>query len=293
MKTVHVQACYEDWRERARECLRAGLPPWDLLWSDAPAGEEELFGTAKAAEAIAPCQASEFLIPRAFLELAERVACHRTPERWALLYRMLWRLSRGGERRLLSAATDPDVIRARRLAKEVGRDVHKMRAFVRFRKTGGNPVSGRERFVAWFEPAHRIVRLNAPFFRDRFAGMDWSILTPRECAHWDGERLHFTPGMPRSAAPDGDALDELWRTYYRSIFNPARLKLGAMRAEMPVKYWRNLPEAPLVAELTASASRRTAGMIDRPPLPPEVGQGNAYLERLARLNAKEAKGGEG
>jgi DNA polymerase len=28
----------------------------------------------------------------------------------------------------------------------------------------------------------------------------------------------------------------------RSIFNPARPEAAAMRAEMPVKYWKNLPK---------------------------------------------------
>ena len=44
-----------------------------------------------------------------------------------------------------------------------------------------------------------------------------------------------TAGVPRRAATDGDALDDLWLTYYRSIFNPARLKVRATQAEMPKK----------------------------------------------------------
>ena len=34
--------------------------------------------------------------------------------------------------------------------------------------------------------------------------MAWSILTPGVCAHWDGESLSFSPGVPRSAAPGED-----------------------------------------------------------------------------------------
>ena len=61
------------------------------------------------------------------------------------------------------------------MEKAVRRDIHKMHAFVRFRKIG---EGGDERYVAWFEPEHFIVERNAPFFVRRFTGMRWSILTP-------------------------------------------------------------------------------------------------------------------
>lgn len=120
-----------------------------------------------------------------------------------------------------------------------------------------------DEIVAWFEPDHHIVELTAPFFAKRFAGMDWSILTPERCAHWDGEQLMFTGGVRKSCAPLEDELEDYWRSYYASIFNPARLKLKAMQSEMPVKYWKNLPEAPLIQELATGAAYRTRQMIDR------------------------------
>ena len=93
-----------------------------------------------------------------------RVACHRDPKRWALLYRLLWRLTHG-EPRLLEIVVDPDVNDLMRMDKGVRHDVHKMRAFVRFRAIEHD---GATWHVAWFEPEHHIVELNAPFFRDRF-----------------------------------------------------------------------------------------------------------------------------
>jgi DNA polymerase len=170
--------------------------------------------------------------------------------------------------------------------KAVGRDIHKMHAFVRFRLVGTDEATGREQFVAWFEPEYRIVRLAAPFFQKRFAGMDWAILTPHECVRWDGTALHFTPGVPRSAAPDEDALDDLWRTYFRSIFNPARLNVKAMQAEMPKRYWKNLPEAELIPELIADSRRRVAGMLETEERPAKPSPANAYVEKLRRMNAK-------
>jgi uracil-DNA glycosylase len=136
--------------------------------------------------------------------MARSAAAHTDPRRWGLLYRLLWRITRGGERHLMTHPTDPDIRQVQQWCKQVGRGIHKMHAFVRFRLVGTDPDSGREQFVAWFEPEHRIVRLAAPFFAKRFCGMDWSILTPFECAHWDGESLFFTPGVEREAAPDED-----------------------------------------------------------------------------------------
>ena len=200
---------------------------------------------------------ARYRVPREFPALAERVACHRDPRRWGLLYRVLWRLTHG-EPRLLEVATDADVHALAQRDKAVRRDVHKMRAFVRFRAVAREDG---EWYVAWFEPEHHIVERNAPFFVDRFAGMRWSILTPDRCAHWDGERLTFTPGVPKSAAPAGDDMEDLWRTYYGNIFNPARVKTKAMVAEMPRRYWKNLPEAAIIPSLLEQAPARVERMI--------------------------------
>jgi uracil-DNA glycosylase family protein len=90
-------------------------------------------------------------------------------------------------------------------------------------------------------------------------------LTPYRCAHWDGEELHFTEGARREDVPDDDALEGYWRTYFSSIFNPARLKIGAMMSEMPKKYWKNLPEAAAIPELIRNAASRTEDMVQDQP----------------------------
>jgi DNA polymerase len=138
--------------------------------------------------------------------------------------------------------------------------MHKMRAFVRFRTV---ETEAGERFVAWFEPEHHIVRANAGFFVRRFATMAWSILTPELSIHWDRETLVEGPGETREDAPEADPAEAAWKTYYASIFNPARVKLGAMLKEMPKKYWKNMPETALVTELVAGAQAREAEMVAR------------------------------
>jgi DNA polymerase len=283
MRTVVIQPTFESWRDAARGMLAAGVEPNELLWVD-DASEPLLF----ASEPVIAPNGQVPKVSAAFLDLARTVAAHTDPRRWGMLYRLLWRLTRGGESHLLGLPTDPDLRQVQQWGKAVGREIHKMHAFVRFRLIGTDEVSGREQFVAWFEPEYRIVRLAAPFFLKRYASMDWSILTPFECAHWDGHSLEFTPGVPRGTAPAEDDLDELWRTYYRSIFNPARVKAKAMQSEMPKKYWKNLPEAPLIPELLADSRKRVQTMLETEERPVKPTPPNAYLEALRKRNQSES-----
>jgi uracil-DNA glycosylase len=244
------------WRNAARELLHADVPPERVQWlSTCSSGS--LFE-----EFAQPCvpsgRSASPTVPRAFLDLARCVALHRDANKFALLYRMLWRLQ--SEPRLLRIAVDEDVARACAMRKSVERDIHKMHAYVRFRAAPG--IEGRS--IAWFEPEHYILEAAAPFFVRRFANFRWSILTPEQSAHWDLATLRFGPGGKRSDAPAEDAQEQLWRTYYASIFNPARLKVAAMLNHMPKKYWRNLPESSVIPALIAHAQSRTEAMLAKP-----------------------------
>jgi DNA polymerase len=240
---------FDGWRDAARDLAEAGVPAEAVVWQ-VLGSEPDLFGEDRPRT-----DAPSFAVPRAFVDLAQSVVCHSDPERFAFLYAMLLRLR--DNRHAMEDRADPLVDRLQRLAKEVRRDVHKMHAFVRFREVEGG------RFVAFFEPEHHIVRHTAGFFVRRFANMRWSILTPDLSIHWDGQTLSEGPGASRADAPDGDPLEAMWKTYYASIFNPARLKVGAMLKEMPKKYWRNMPETSLVQPLIAGARQRELEMIDR------------------------------
>lgn len=243
------------WRTAARALLIERVPPQNVIW--ATAGDpDDLFAGETPEPASPPPPAAATSVPRAFVELAETGLLHSDPERFGLFYRLLTRVSQNRE--LMADAADPDVARAQGLAKAVRRDKHKMTAFVRFREVAREDGGW---FVAWFEPEHHIVEATAPFFVRRFASMRWSILTPERSAHWDGRELSLGKGAEKADAPDGDTLESVWLTYYASIFNPARLKVSAMRAEMPKKYWRNLPEAPLIRPLIASARKLTEDMV--------------------------------
>jgi len=287
------QTDFAGWRDAARRLALGGVRPEEVAWvvsgDESPPPSPSSSGLSRGSThakrlATDPLQANDTLlappstaadprdgrntgpqltVPREFVERAETVFCHSDPERFALLYRMLWRMR--AEPALLKIASDPDVRRFEAMEKAVHRDIHKMRAFVRFRKIDDGE---HERYVSWFEPEHFIVERNTAFFVRRFTGMCWSILTPFLCAHWDMAEVTFTPGADKHDAPAEDAAEELWRTYYENIFNPARLKTKAMQKEMPKKYWRNLPETPLIPRLVAGADAAAREMIEKMPTAP-------------------------
>jgi len=260
---VHLPSCddFAFWRERARGLIQCDVPPDRVSWVE-PGGTGDLFaqeGPSRGERRLPVPEenARQVRVPKRFLSLARNAALHSDPERFGLLYRLLWRLQSNG--RCMEDKADADVRRVEELDKSVRRDSHKMHAFVRFREVRDD--SGAEHYVAWFEPDHHIVRANAGFFMRRFANMNWSILTPRGCLHWDSKTMRESGPARREDAPDGDPVEALWKAYYASIFNPARLKVGAMMAEMPKKYWKNMPEAELIPELIAGAQAREAGMV--------------------------------
>ncbi|MBH1944259.1 UdgX family uracil-DNA binding protein [Erythrobacter sp. YJ-T3-07] len=244
------------WRESARALIQCDIPPDKVAWVE-PGGSGDLFASGGMRLPEPPADAPPVRASKRYLSLAANAALHRDPARFALLYRLLWRLQ--ANPRLMEDKADPDVRRVEELDKNVRRDSHKMHAFVRFRQV--EEADGAEHYVAWFEPEHHILRANAGFFQRRFASMRWSILTPQGTLHWDRETMREGPPAQKADAPQGDPVEDLWRTYYASIFNPARLKVGAMLSEMPRKYWKNLPEAELIPELIAGAQKRESEMV--------------------------------
>ncbi|MBL8213287.1 MAG: UdgX family uracil-DNA binding protein [Bryobacterales bacterium] len=255
MRVVRVEG-FEDWRREARALLAAEVRPEQVSFQPSEASQDSLFEEDGPSAAMGETQTARITVPRGFLDLAETVALHREERRWDLLYRVLWRVNHS-ERHLLAVDVDEDVRELLLMEKAVRRDIHKMHAFVRFRKVADEEG---ERYVAWHRPDHRIVFAVGPWFARRFGAMRWSILTPDGSVHWDTRELTHGPPVTQSEAPQGDDMEELWRSYYASIFNPARVKVKAMKAEMPVRHWATLPEADIIPQLLQQASQREVQM---------------------------------
>ncbi len=246
--------------------LASGAAPHEVRWRERSDAQGDLLDGGDASPGHAPAGEQPPLralqaLPAGFTALAPTVALHASAHRFPRLHRMARALTADPAR--WQDALDPERLALERMAHEVKREIHKMHAFVRFRPLDGG--DGAVRHVAWFEPVHHIVRAAAPFFVDRFAALPWAILTPRLSVQWDREALRFFTGAERSQAPPPDAGEALWLDYYRSIFNPARLKTGAMRREMPRRYWKNLPEAQAITGLVQQAPERSARMAAAQP----------------------------
>ena len=235
---------FAGWRRAARTLRAQRVAPEEAIWTVDGAGD--LFDDA----AVEPASCDQaFTVPRAFLELADAVILHRSDERFALLYRLLWRLV--AEPGLLRVHADPDVAKARAFAKAVAQAHHKMRAFVRF-----HPLAGRtpQTLVAWFEPAHRVTQAAAPFFARRFTQARFSLLTPDVCAHWDTRRLTFAPGLDPADAPREGGLEAHWNAHCAAVFGPCG----------------NPPDAALIPQPVECAEARTEAMVAQSPPTPSA-----------------------
>jgi uracil-DNA glycosylase len=266
--TLDSETDFEGWRKAARGLVLHHVPPSQVKWS-VQGNEPELF---ERLATTAPLEAPQgtFNVPAKFVELAQSAILHRDPERFAILYRLVWRLRSNHD--LPSVATDPDVSRAAAMAKAVQRDQHRMQTSVRFREIGREQ---KARFIAWFEPEHHIVEATSPFFARRFADMPWSILTPDVCAHWDGHVVSFTPGISKTEAPSEDRLEETWRRYHASILDPARLKVNAMA--------RNLPETSTIKPNAATEPQEM-----HEPSEPAMKRKQAFANSLEALREEAA-----
>ena len=264
-------------RGLVRVLVAAGVSPSDVEFVASDAMQPMLLGRPRSVDELIEHFGEPQTVLRidaSFQSALPNVAAHRDSGRWALMYRMVHRMTHG-ERDLMKIATDDDVHQFYMLEKSVRRDIHKMKAFVRFRKMPIDDATedhAEEHFVAFHRPDHRIVRLAGPFFARRFSAMRWTILTPDESVTWNGETLDYGPGTLVTGrtikrgegvieVPTGDELEALWRTYYASIFNPARVKIKAMKAEMAVRHWPTLPESSLIDDLIHDSKKRVEDMV--------------------------------
>jgi len=240
-------------RAAARQLVAADVPASQIAWRDPADRQAALFDAPESdiEPGPLPSAADTPRVPRRYLELAEIAALYRSSDRFALLYRVLYRLTHG-EPHLLDDEAAEDVRALQLRVQSVRKDEHRMHAFVRFRKL---ELDGAEHFAAWYAPEHHTLRLAAPFFERRFANMRWSILTPDESAHWNSQTLSFGPGAARAEAPREDELEDLFRTYYGATYNPARANLSLFRKHIPPAFARNMPELTSMPSLVQARAK--------------------------------------
>src|SRR5258707_10268726 len=99
--TLDSETDFDGWRKAARTLALNNVMPSDVTWH-VRGNEPELF------EPFAPPLETlhgTFNVSAKFVDLAQSAILHRDPERFAILYRLLWRLP--SNHHLLSSAHDP------------------------------------------------------------------------------------------------------------------------------------------------------------------------------------------
>jgi probable DNA metabolism protein len=223
------QTDWEGWRAATRRMAVAGVPPEELTWT---------IGHASAEPDEPPATGDGFRVSRALVDLAAVVIQAREPERFGLLYSLVWRTNAG--EKPLEDPDDADVRWACALAHSVRAETHRMRAHLRF-------MPLEDRLLGWYAPAHFVLEPTARLLARQFPKSVFSILTPDGSAHWDGGEPRFGPGARNIG--DDDTLRAWW---------------DAHRAALLRDTWggSNLPEA--------EAFDKNPRSIDLPPIGPVV-----------------------
>jgi len=144
-----------DWAgfSRAVRVLGAeGVAPQDVRWGCGESGHADLFEAEAPRDAHALPPAPALCLPKAFVEPAREVFLHASGDRFALLHRMAMRLA--AEPRSWADPLHADRLQFDRMLREVRREIHKMHAFVRFRRIDDEaPAAGDGGARGGCEPA--------------------------------------------------------------------------------------------------------------------------------------------
>ncbi len=201
---------WEGWRQAARALVLAGTAPEDLTWS--------VGGTI----GVLSDGSGTFPVPRALVSLAALAIQARDPERFGLLYSLVWRTHAGDQ----PPEDDIDLLLVRRMALAVRADAHRMRTNMRFLPVAED---GGTRFLGWFEPAHFVLQANAQRMARHYPELILSIVTPDGAAHRDGSSLLFGSGLRHAA--DDDALLAWWDIHRDRLLEQATSEVSIPEAE--------------------------------------------------------------
>ncbi|MGI0105200.1 TIGR03915 family putative DNA repair protein [Salinimicrobium sp. WS361] len=143
----------------------------------------------------------------------------------------------------------PAVLKVAQAAKKVGREKHRMEAFVRFRLTKD------EVYFAAIEPDFNVLPLIKSHFKNRYADQKWIIydLKRNFGIAWDLSEINYitldlNPAIGISGAPETYfhtseiAFQQLWNQYFTSTNIKSRANSKLHVQHLPKRYWKYLTE---------------------------------------------------
>jgi len=153
-------------------------------------------------------------------------------------------LQDGGE--VLSDYRDPLILRLQQIGKQIGREVHRMHAFVRFQETRDGL------YVSLIEPDFNVLPLLGKHFRERYPAQDWLIydVQRHHGLLYDRDGMRFTTlteaqhvRLQREWLTDTEKeYQQLWKTYFKAVDIPERRNMKLHVQHVPKRYWKYLIE---------------------------------------------------
>jgi len=134
------------------------------------------------------------------------------------------------------------VLRVHKLAREVGREGHKLTGFCRFAETAQGI------YYCAITPVHYVLSILAEHFADRMIDQSWIIHDKRhnKAVVYNGHEYTFVEVSPDSKPPvmagNEAFIQNLWATYFNTLAIEARKNPKLHRQMLPMRYRGNMVE---------------------------------------------------
>ena len=148
------------------------------------------------------------------------------------------------QRKVLSDLTNQAVLKLERYTKQVGREKHRMEAFVRFR------LISDDIYFAEIEPDFNVMPIIAKHFIERYQDQKWLIFDQKRqyglfynLQQLETVQIDFTKQNKNIALlAKEDFYQNLWRTYFDKTNIKARKNTRLHIQHVPKRYWKYLTE---------------------------------------------------
>ena len=149
------------------------------------------------------------------------------------------------KKNIISDFGHPDVLSLSKIVKKVGREKHRMEAFVRFQETKDHI------YFSHIEPDFNVLPLIAKHFAQRYADQKWIIydikrhygmyynLSNTQTITLSNDTRGFGPEI---FTDNEKAYETLWKDYFKSTNIEERINTALHVKHVPKRYWKYLSE---------------------------------------------------
>jgi len=156
------------------------------------------------------------------------------------------RIAMSATENVLHNYRDDTILYLHKVKKMIGREVHRMHAFVRFQETKDGML------VALINPDFNVLPLTGKHFVDRYPALHWLIYDTRRHYGWHydqhksqfitlTEKQHEFLSVDLLTNTETD-YQALWQTYFKKTDIPERKNMKLHLQHVPKRYWKFLVE---------------------------------------------------